>query len=316
MKIVIPGGTGDIGVFLQQQLTLLGHEVVVLSRRKDGATEQGCRRVQWDGKTIGAWAAEIDGCDVVLNLAGRTVNCRYTDENRQQMMDSRVDSTRVVGQAISAAANPPKVWLQMSTATIYDHRFDAGNDETSGWIDAGISSYPDSWKYSVGIAKAWEQQQELAVTPSTRQIALRSAMVMHPTPQSIFGVLSNLVKLRLGGTIAGGQQYISWIHETDFLAAILFLIESESMDGAVNVSSPNPLPQKEFMATLRSAWNVSFGLPATKWMAQIGAVVMRTETELILKSRRVVPGRLVDAGFEFLFPDWDDAAKELVARCE
>jgi uncharacterized protein (TIGR01777 family) len=314
MKFVLPGGTGDIGVFLQRQLTDRGHEVVVLSRRGNDTTSAGCRQLQWDGKSIGDWASEIDGCDVVLNLAGRTVNCRYTDENRKQMMDSRIDSTRVVGEAIAASSNPPGVWLQMSTATIYDHRFDAGNDEETGWINAGKSDYPESWKYSVDIAHAWEEQQSLADTPSTRKIALRSAMVMHPTRHSIFGVLSNLVKLRLGGPIAGGAQYISWIHETDFLAAVLFLVQQENIDGAVNVSSPNPVPQREFMKSLRDAWGVTLGLPATKLMTTIGAVFMRTETELILKSRRVVPGKLLKEGFHFEFPQWSDAAKELVSR--
>jgi uncharacterized protein (TIGR01777 family) len=296
---------------LCEKLTAMGHHVVVLSRspRADDPNS-----IQWDGKTIGQWANSLDGSDVVINLAGRTVNCRYNATNRKQMMDSRVDSTRVVGQAIAQCENPPQVWLQMSTATIYDHRLDAGNDEESGWIGADKTDYPESWKLSVEIAKAWEREQEVADTPATRKVALRTAMVMSPIKGSIFGVLSNLVRLRLGGSIASGNQYVSWIHEADFVAAIFHLINDETFTGPVNLASPNPLPQKDFMSHMRNAMNVSVGLPATKWMATIGAVVMQTETELILKSRRVVPGRLLASGFEFQFPEWNAAVKELTSR--
>jgi uncharacterized protein (TIGR01777 family) len=311
MRIVIPGGSGHVGQMLNEQLSARGHEVVILSR---SATPSHAATLQWDGKTIGPWADAIDGADVVINLAGRTVNCRYTDANRKQMMDSRVDSTRVVGEAIGQAKTPPRVWLNMSTATIYDHRFDAGNDETTGWIGAGKTEYPDSWKLSVGIAKAWEREQEIPRLPNTRKVALRTSMVMSPIAGSIFGVLSNLVKLRLGGPIAGGKQFVSWIHEADFVEAILFLIENEEFQGPVNLAAPHPLPQREFMRLLRKSWGVRFGLPASKWMAAIGAIVMQTETELILKSRRVVPGRLATAGFKFQFPQWSSAADELVSR--
>ena len=310
MKIVIPGGSGHVGQALLDALTKLNHDVIILSRR----TSSEKQNVQWDGRTIGRWANEIDGADVLINLAGRSVNCRYNETNRKQMLDSRVDSTRAIGAAIAQAKTPPPVWLQMSTATIYDHRLDAGNDEATGWINAGKSSYPESWKLSVEIAKAWEQEQTNAQTPNTRKIAMRTSMVMSPIKGSIFGVLSNLVRMRLGGPIAGGKQYVSWIHEADFVRAILRLIEDSKFSGVVNLAAPVPLPQKKFMADLRAAWKVSLGLPATKWMATIGAVFMQTETELILKSRRVVPGRLLDAGFEFQFPGWQAAAVELVQR--
>lgn len=308
MKIVIPGGSGHVGQALKSGFEKRGHEVKILSRSAAPDT------IRWDGKTLGDWTSAINAADVVINLAGRSVNCRYNAANRKQMLDSRVDSTRIVGRAISRAATPPKVWLQMSTATIYDHRFDAGNDETIGWIGAGKSDYPESWKLSVEIAKAWEREQEIAETPKTRKIAMRTSMVMSPIAGSIFSVLSNLVRLRLGGPIAGGKQFVSWIHEEDFIEAVLFLIANESMTGAVNLASPNPLPQREFMSSLRAAWGVSIGLPATKWMAAIGAIVMRTETELLLKSRRVVPAKLLDAGFQFQYPEWGPASKELTSR--
>lgn len=309
MKVVLPGGSGQLGAVLRRAFEADGHEVVVLSR----GTPAPPGRLQWDGRTLGDWAAVIDGADVVLNLAGRTVNCRYTDENLRQMMDSRVDSTRVVGEAIAAAAEPPRVWLQMSTATIYAHRFDAPNDEATGIIGGSEPDAPAYWKQSIDIAQAWEATLEAAETPRTRKVALRAAMVMHPDPDSVFEVLSNLTRAGLGGAIAGGRQWVSWIHEDDFVAAVRFLIEREDLDGAVNLASPGPVTQRDFQAALREAWGVAIGLPATAWMAKIGAVFMQTDTELILKSRRVVPGRLQDEGFTFQHPAWPEAAKALVA---
>src|SRR5687768_8304392 len=176
MKVVIPGGTGQIGRVLSRTLQARGDEVVVLSR---GGTSKA-RVVQWDGATLGPWVDEIDGADVVINLAGRNVNCRYTDRNLKEMMSSRIDSTRVVGLAIEKAARPPRVWLQMSTATIYAHRFDAPNDELMGHIGGEEPDAPPYWKRSIEIAKAWERTQHEASTPHTRKVALRSAMVMSP----------------------------------------------------------------------------------------------------------------------------------------
>ena len=310
MLVVIPGGTGHVGALLVRELRARGHRTVVLSRRGDA--NNGV--LEWDGKTLGDWASSIDGADVVINLAGRTVNCRYSDENLKQMLDSRVDSTRVVGEAIAAAGQPPAVWLQMSTATIYAHHFDTANDEATGIIGGDEPDVPAYWKTSIDIAKAWEQTQLEALTPDTRRVALRTAMVMSPDPDGIFGVLSKLTRSGLGGAVGGGQQYVSWIHERDFFNAVMRLIDDDSANGPVNLAAPNPLPQREFMAELRRAWGRGIGLPATKWMAEIGAFFMRTDTELILKSRRVVPGRLLEMGFEFEFPDWGKAADELVTR--
>ncbi|MFE1951606.1 TIGR01777 family oxidoreductase [Streptomyces sp. NPDC059524] len=309
MKIVIPGGTGQVGAVLKRALADAGHKVVVLTRH---ARHEG--EVQWDGRTLGPWAAEVDGSDVVINLAGRSVSCRYTAANLQEMMDSRVDSTRVVGAAIAGAARPPRVWLQMSTATVYSHRFDAPNDEATGVIGGTEPCVPNYWAYSVEIAKAWEQAQQQAETPATRKVALRSAMVMSPDPGGVFAVLLGLARLGLGGPVAGGAQYVSWIHEHDFVRAVEFLIDREDITGPVNLAASHPLPQRAFMRALRSAWGVPVGLPATKWMAELGAFALRTDTELLLKSRRVVPGRLVQAGFDFQYAHWPQAADELVFR--
>ncbi|KJK44838.1 NAD-dependent epimerase [Lentzea aerocolonigenes] len=304
MKIVIPGGTGQVGGVLRRALTEAGHEVVIVSRSSG---------VRWDGRTLGDWAAEIDGADVVINLAGRSVSCRYTRENLNEMMRSRVCSARVVGEAIRKAEKPPAVWLQMSTATIYAHRFDAPNDEATGIIGGNEPGVPDYWGFSVGIAKNWEAELGGADTPHTRKVALRAAMVMSPDRGGVFDYLSWMARLGLGGAVAGGRQYVSWIHDEDFVRAVALLIR-EPIEGAVNLAAPEPLPQRDFMRELRKAWQMPVALPATRWMAEIGAAVLRTDTELLLKSRRVVPGRLQEAGFEFRFPNWAAAAQNLVER--
>ena len=310
MTIVIAGGTGQVGSVLGRALRARGDDVVVLSR--EGQSE--ARIVGWDGRTDGPWTSAIDGADAVINLAGRSVNCRYTDANLAAMMSSRVDSTRAVGRAIEKATHPPRLWLQMSTATIYAHRFDAPNDEATGRIGGDEVDAPSYWQFSIEIAKAWEKAQMEASTPHTRKVALRSSMIMSPDRGGIFDVLSGLTRAGLGGPIAGGRQYMSWIHHRDFTRAVEFLIARDDMEGAVNVCSPNPIPQRDFMAALRGAWGARIALPATKWMAEIGAFFLRTDTELTFKSRRVVPGRLLGAGFTFEFPEWPDAAVDLVAR--
>lgn len=311
MKIVIPGGSGDVGAILRRWFLGRGDEVVILSR--SGFDAEGCRVVAWDGRTLGDWVAEIDGADVVINLAGRTVNCRYNTKNLKEMMDSRVESTAIIGEAIGLCVGSPRVWLQSSTATIYAHRFDAANDELDGILGGGEPGSPAKWEASIAIAKAWEETLWAAETRGVRKVALRSAMTMSPDEGSVFAVFSALTRRGLGGQLGNGRQYVSWIHEDDFVRAIQFLIDEE-IEGAVNVCSPGPLPQKEIARMMREAWGVSFGLPAMEWMVELGCLAMRTESELVLKSRRVVPRRLEEAGFLFRYSDWRDASQDLVRR--
>ncbi|MGI5207481.1 NAD-dependent epimerase/dehydratase family protein [Spirillospora sp. CA-108201] len=218
MKIVIPGGTGQVGAILNRALTAAGHDVAVLTRRPTREHE-----IFWDGETPGPWTGAIDGADVVINLAGRSVSCRYSPATLQAMMDSRVRSTQAVGASIAAAARPPRVWLQMSTATVYAHRYDAPNDEASGMLGGAEPGVPRYWAYSVKIAKDWERAQRQAATPSTRKVALRTAMVMSPDRGGVFDYLLRLARLGLGGPVAGGAQYVSWIHDRDFVRAVEFL---------------------------------------------------------------------------------------------
>ena len=311
MKIVIPGGGGHLGRVLAPALAASGHEVVVLSRGGHGA---GARVVAWDGRTLGPWTSEIDGADAVVNLAGRSVDCRYTAANLKQMMDSRVDSTRVVGQAIAAASRPPRVWLQSSTATIYAHRFDAANDETTGVIGGSEPGVPAYWRSSIEIATAWERTLGEAATPATRRVAMRTSIVMTSARGGAFAAFRMLARLRLGGALAGGRQYVSWIHERDFVRAVEWLLARDDLDGAVNVAAPEPLPQRDFARVLREACGVRIGLPAAAWMLEAGAFALRTETELLLKSRRVVPARLLASGFGFAFRAWPEAARDLLLR--
>lgn len=311
MKIVIPGGTGQVGTLLSRAFHKDGHEVVVLSR---SPVKAAWRTVSWDAKARGEWAAELEGADAVINLAGRSVNCRYTQANRQAIKESRVDSARVVGEAIARSTDPPHVWLQMSTATIYAHRYDAANDEASGIIGGEEPGAPDTWRFSIDVARSWERVVDEAALPNTRKVKMRSAIVMNPDTGSPFDLLLKLVRYGLGGKSGDGRQYVSWIHEEDFVRSVYWLIEHEELTGPVNLAAPEPVPNAEFMRTLREAWGVKLGLPANELMLEAGALFMRTETELILKSRRVIPGRLLAGGFSFRFPAWREAAGDLCHR--
>ena len=313
MKIVIAGGTGQVGSVIIRAFAKSGHDLVVLTRSP--AAQTNVRAVEWDGKTAGPWVAELESAEAVINLAGRSVNCRYGERNRREIMGSRVNSTRAIGAAIRQLRNPPRVWLQASTATIYAHRFDAPNDELTGIIGGMEDDAPDSWRFSIRVAQAWESAaKEQLPLPGTRLVIMRSAMIMSPDRGGIFDTLRRLVRLGLGGRAGEGKQYISWIHEHDFVRALATLIENPAFSGAVNVCSPGPLPNAEFMRELRQACGMKIGLPASKWMLELGAFFMRTETELILKSRRVAPRRLLQSGFEFQFPNWREAAVDLCRR--
>lgn len=311
LRIVIPGGSGHVGRVLARHFHSQGHQVTVLARRVFAAPWPV---VEWNGHGPGAWMQAIDGSDVVVNLAGRSVNCRYTAANRREITESRVQSTRAVGAAIAEAKHPPTLWLNASTATIYRHALDRPMDETTGELGGHEPGAPSTWNFSIDVAKNWEKAFFAAVTPATRKIALRSAMTMSPDADGIFATLLRLARSGLGGRAGSGEQYVSWIHDGDFIRAIEFLIAHEQLEGCINVSAPNPLPYHDFMRALRLACGAPFGLPAAEWMLAVGAFFLRTETGLILKSRRVVPGRLLEAGFAFDFPEWPAAARDLVMR--
>jgi hypothetical protein len=318
MRVVIPGGSGQLGQLLARGMQAAGHDVVILGRDPARSGRAG-RFVPWDagaahrrGADPGAWARELDGADVVINLAGRSVDCRYTRRNRAAILGSRVDSTLAIGTAMAMAARPPRLWLQASTATIYAHSHERANDEAGGVIGGEEPGLPATWRFSIEVAKAWEAAAAARPLPHTRLVLLRTAMVMSPDKGSVFDVLSRLCRSGLGGTPGDGRQFVSWIHGQDFRRAIEFLIERDDLAGAVNLAAPTPLPYAEFARALRVAWGIPVGLPAPRWLLEIGTFLLRTESELVLKSRRVVPGRLLAAGFRFLHPEWPAAAGDLV----
>jgi uncharacterized protein (TIGR01777 family) len=311
MRILIPGGSGQVGHILARHFHAAGHRVTVLSRRPHLAP---WGVVAWDGETPGAWISELEGSNVCINLAGRSVNCRYTEENRRSIRESRVRSTCLLNEVIGSLKQPPPLWINASTATIYRHALDRPMDEFRGELGGGEPGAPDTWNFSIDVAKAWETAFFSAPLPRTRKVAIRSAMTFSPDRGGVFDAYLGLVRHGLGGRQGSGRQFVSWIHEVDFIRAIELLIAREDFDGVVNLASPNPLPNRDFMRYLREARGARFGLPLSSWMVETGAFFMRTESELILKSRRVVPTRLLEAGFQFRFPEWRAAARELVQR--
>jgi len=306
-RVILAGGNGCLGKLLTGDLLKRGYEVVLLTRRPVGGIA-GAKEIGWDGKNPGPWMEALEGSQVLINLAGRSVDCRYNAANRRAIIASRMDSTRILGTAVQKCRRPPAVWLNSSTATIYKHSFNRPMDE-SGEIGATPEAKD---AFSITVAQAWEAALTERDTPGTRKVALRTAMVLSRNG-GVFPVLRRLVRLGLGGSMAGGRQYVSWIYEMDFCEAIAWLISRDDMSGPVNVTAPNPLPNREMMRALRVACGAPVGLRASAWMLEAGAWLLRTETELIIKSRRVVPGRLLASGFKFRFGQIQDAFHELTA---
>lgn len=305
-RIILAGGSGFLGQALARHFTAKDWDIVVLTRCPH--PNAMAREVAWDGETLGEWEKELEGADAIINLAGRSVDCRYTPANRRIIMDSRVKPTRVLGEAIARCSNPSPVWLNASSATLYRHTFDAP------WDEAGLDFTPTPEvrdEFSVRVIHAWEEALNAASVRRTRRIALRTTMVLGHAKNSVFPVLCRLARLGIGGRMGSGKQFVSWIHVDDFCRAMEWLITHEKISGPVNVAASNPVPNAEMMRLFRNLVGMPMGLPATKWMLEIGAFVMRTETELILKSRRVVPGKLLASGFGFDHPTLTEALHNL-----
>lgn len=300
MKVVIAGGRGYLGQILAERLTQRGADVVVLTRDPDGSTEW--RQAGWDGKTLGSWTDDLQDANVLVNLSGRSVNCRYNHRNQQEILKSRVQTTKLLGEAVAQCSTPPAVWMNSSSATIYRHAEDRAMDEYDGEIGEG---------FSVNVCREWERELWAATTPKTRKVALRTAMVFGPNRGGVYDAFENLAKKRLAGTMASGRQYVSWIHEKDFANAIEWMLARPEFEGAVNLAAPNPLPNAEFLNELRVSMRIRHGMPTTRLMLQFGAAILGTESELLLKSRRVVPKRLLDSGFTFDYPEWREAARAI-----
>ena len=309
-KIILAGGSGFLGGELAKHFKTLDWDVVILTRSPKSRTD-GVREIVWDTKSLGDWARELDGATAVVNLTGRSVDCRYNAKNRREIMESRVNSTRVVGQAIAQCKTPPRVWLNSSTATLYQHTFGKPHDESSREMDSATDAKD---AFSVEVAQAWERTLDETNTPNTRKVALRTSMVLGLGRNSVFPVLRRLTKFGLGGRQGSGKQFVSWIHVEDFCRAIEWIIAHDDLVGPINQCAPNPLPNAEMMKLFREVCGVPIGLPAAEWMLEIGAFFLRTETELIFKSRRVVPGKLLQSGFAFCFPAFREAIKNLESK--
>ncbi|MEA3321755.1 MAG: TIGR01777 family oxidoreductase [Bacillota bacterium] len=292
-KVVLAGGTGFIGKYIEKQFIQLNYEVIIISRQP--------QHVAWtDRKRI---AKAVDNAELVINLAGKSVDCRYNEKNKQEIFDSRTETTRILGEAIESSSNPPELWINSSTATIYRHAEDRPMSEATGEIGEG---------FSVEVAKKWEKSFFDFNLPQTRQAALRIAIVLGKDG-GVMTPFKNLVTYGLGGIQGPGTQMFSWVHIEDVFQIMLFIRDRKDLQGFFNCSAPNPISNKQFMAEMREKMNRKIGLPSPRWMLEIGAVIIRTETELILKSRWVIPERLEKEGYQFKYPKIDVALAEILS---
>ena len=313
-RLILAGGTGYIGKLLTTYFLKQGWDVAVITRQpalRPNDKTKGPKYVHWDGETIGDWTKELEGSDALINLTGKSVNCRYTKRNQDSLVRSRIQPTRLLGQAVQECVHPPAIWMNASTATLYRHTFD------HPWTENGeIGAHPEAKDaFSVELATAWENAFLETDTTGVRKVLLRSAMVLgrQDDANNVFRVLRRLTRIGLGGTMGTGNQFVSWVHETDFCRAVEWIIRHPKIGGPVNVAAPTPLTNREMMQSFRSALGVPIGLPAPRWLLEIGAFFLRTETELILKSRRVISSVLRENGFTFNYTRMPAAIEDLKA---
>jgi uncharacterized protein (TIGR01777 family) len=313
-KIIIAGGSGFIG---EEMIRYFGKDntIIILTRQLPNSSNNrnqytsltstelsNTTFIQWDGKTIGPWYKELEAADMIVNMAGKSVNCRYTAKNKKEIIDSRINATKVIGEAIHQLVQPPKLWINASSATIYRHAEDKPQDELTGEIEDD---------FSVRVCKQWEETLYEQRTPFTRKVALRMAITLGSGGVMI--PYFNLLKFRLGGKQGSGNQMYSWVHIEDTCRMLEYLFEHDELEGTFNCSSPNPVSNEQFMETLRKVTNTKIGLPAFEWMLTLGAFVIGTETELVLKSRWVIPTKMLQAGYVFKYPYLKDALQQVIA---
>jgi uncharacterized protein (TIGR01777 family) len=291
-KVILAGGTGFIGKYFKENFNKLGYEVIIISRQAD--------HISWNDES--GIVEALESSEILINLAGKSVDCRYTTKNKEEILKSRTETTSILGNALLKCDIPSPLWLNSSTATIYRHAEDRPMTEESGEIGSG---------FSVDVAKEWERSFFSFQLPQTRQIALRIAIVLG-VDGGVMNPFKNLVKFGLGGVQGSGKQKFSWIHIEDLFDIILFLKENEQLRGVFNCSSPDPVTNRQLMDHFREAMHIKFGLPSPKWMLQMGAFFIRTEVELILKSRWVIPERLEKEGYTFKFHKIDRALHHIL----
>jgi uncharacterized protein len=295
MKIIIAGGSGFLGKSLENHFQ--NQEVWILTRNPKRTNE-----IHWDAQNIGKWTEYLENADVLINMTGKSVDCRYNDKNRMEILRSRIDSTNILQKAVDNCKNPPKIWLNSSSATIYTHAETQLMTETMGIIGDD---------FSMNICKAWEKAFFEKQDSKTRKVALRTAIVLGKEGEA-FKKLKTITRLGLGGKQGNGRQKMSWVHIEDFCRAVEFIIQNESIKGVINISAPNPIDNQSFMAILRNKLNIPFGLPSPVFLLEIGTLLLQTETELLLKSRNVYPEKLLSYGFRFRFETVENAFYDLL----
>lgn len=300
-KIVLAGGNGYLGKVLQEYYRPLAQEVIVLSRKPSPAFEN-MKTVVWDTRTTGEWTECLTHADLLINLCGKNVNCRYTKENQAEIVSSRISPTTLLANAVQSLPVPPRLWINVTSATVYRHAEDRPQDEETGEIGYG---------FSIDVCRKWEDAFFQHPTPRTRKVALRMGIVFGKR-DGAFPRLLTLARLGLGGRQGNGQQYVSWIHEQDAAKCTEWLLENEALSGIFNCTSPNPVRNEELMTVIRRACGIPIGIPSPTWLLEIGARIIGTETELLLKSRWVVPKYLLDNHFEFSYPEVAHAVNDIV----
>jgi len=296
MKMIIAAGTGFLGKNLEKYFLNKNYEIKILTRNPKRKNE-----IYWDAKTVGNWKEELENSDVLINLAGKSVDCRYNEKNKKEIFDSRIYSTKVLQQAIDECQNPPKIWLNASSATIYTHSETQLNTEENGIIGDD---------FSMNICKSWEKEFFKTENPNIRKVALRTSIVLGKNGGA-FPKFKQISKLGLGGKQGRGNQMMSWIHIDDFCEAVNFIIENETLKGAINITAPNPLSNEKMMKQLREKIKIPFGIPSQVWLLEIAAIFIKTETELMLKSRNVYPEILIENGFQFKYDNFEKALDKL-----
>lgn len=301
-KLIIAGGTGFIGEALINQFKE-DYDIIVLSRKHIIDTDD-VKYLKWDGNTIFADISLFENAEAFINLCGKNVNCRYTERNKQEIYDSRIKSCLALGKLINQLEVPPKVWLNTVSSTIYRHSLDRPNTESHYEIGQG---------FSVDVCHKWEGTINNIETPKTRKVLLRTSIVLGKNGGAMRPLLT-AVKLGLGGKQGNGKQMISWIHEGDLARMVQFIMEETELTGEFNAASPHPVMNKEFMKQLRSQWKIPFGIPAPKWALKVAKQIIGIDPELALKSRYVLPEKVMDAGFEFQYNTLKEAFVEIKTR--
>lgn len=296
MKIIIAAGTGFLGKNLKQYFRKKNHEVKILTRNPKLENE-----IFWDAKTLGTWKNELENADVLINLAGKSVDCRYNEKNKKEIYDSRINSTKILQTAIDECKSPPKTWLNASSATIYTHSETHLNTEKNAIIGDD---------FSMNICKSWEKEFFKISNQNIRKIALRTSIVLGKNGGA-FPKFKQISKLGLGGKQGRGDQMMSWIHIDDFCEAVDFIIENENLTGAINITAPKPLSNVQMMKQLCEKIKIPFGISSPVWLLEIAAIFIKTETELMLKSRNVYPEILIENGFQFRYENFEKALKSL-----